>query len=195
MDLHALAEGFALVLNLAYVALAIVQSVWCWPAGFLGAGLTLFVFVQARLYGAAALQLVYMAMMVYGWYEWRRGGEAGGPLEVSRTPPRWRVGLTLAGVVAAAVLGLFLSHRTDAALPVWDGGTTSFSLVAQYMTTRKWIETWLVWILVDVVYVGMLLTQKLHLMAALYSVYIVLAVAGLVSWRRSLGEAPPAMTT
>ncbi len=192
MDAHAVAEALAVVFNLAYVGLAIVQSVWCWPAGFVGAGLTLFVFVQARLYGTAALQLVYMALMVYGWYQWRHGGEKGGRRQVSRTPRRWRIGLCVAGAAFAAVLGLFLAQRTDAALPVWDAGTTSFSLVAQFMTTRKWIGTWLVWIVVDTVYVGMLVSQELHLMAALYLAYLVLAVVGLLSWRRSLRGAPAA---
>ncbi len=192
MDTPAVAEALALVFNLAYVGLAIVQSVWCWPAGFVGAGLTLFVFVQARLYGTAALQLVYMALMVYGWYQWRHGGEKGGRCQVSRTPRRWRIGLGVAGATFAAALALFLAQRTDAALPVWDAGTTSFSLVAQFMTTRKWIETWLVWIVVDAVYVGMLVSQELHLMAALYLAYLVLAVVGLLSWRRSLRGAPAA---
>lgn len=192
MDTPTVAEALALVFNLAYVVLAIVQSVWCWPAGFFGAGLTLFVFVQARLYGGAALQLVYMAVMVYGWYEWRHGGEKGGRLEVSRTPRRWRIGLSVAGAAFAAALALFLAQRTDAALPIWDAGTTSFSLVAQFMTTRKWIETWLVWIVVDTVYVGMLVSQELHLMAALYLAYIVLAAVGFLSWRRSLRGAAAA---
>ena len=186
MDAPAAAEAAALVLNLAYVALAIVQSVWCWPAGFFGAALTLVVFVQARLYAAAVLQLGYMALMVYGWYEWRRGGESGGGVQVSRTPRRFWIGLAVAGAALAVPLGLFLAHRTDAALPAWDAGTTSFSLVAQFMTARKWIETWLVWVLVDAVYVGMLVTQALNLMAALYSIYIVMAIVGWVTWRRSL---------
>ena len=192
MDTPAVAEALALVFNLAYVGLAIVQSVWCWPAGFVGAGLTLFVFVQARLYGTAALQLVYMALMVYGWYQWRHGGEKGGRRQVSRTPRRWRIGLGVAGAAFAAALALFLAQRTDAALPIWDAGTTSFSLVAQFMTTRKWIETWLVWIVVDTVYVGMLVSQELHLMSALYLVYVVLAVVGFLSWRRSMRGAPVA---
>ena len=194
MDAHAVAETLALVFNLAYVGLAIVQSVWCWPAGSVGAGLTLLVFVQARLYGTAALQLVYIALMIYGWYEWRHGGEKGGRLQVSRAPRRWRVGLCVAGAAFAAVLGLFLSHRTDAALPFWDAGTTSFSLVAQFMTTRKWIETWLVWIVVDAVYVGMLVSQELHLMSALYLAYLALAIVGFLGWRRSLRGAPAAVT-
>ena len=150
----------------------------------------LLVFLDARLYGAMALQGVYMVLMVYGWYEWRHGGEEGGRLAVSRTPTRWRLSLGFAGTVFAVALGLFLKYRTDAALPFWDAGTTSFSLVAQFMTTRKWIENWLVWIVVDAVYVGMLVSQQLHLMAALYVAYLVLAVMGLVKWQRSLHTKP-----
>ena len=195
MDVSSISEALALVFNLAYVVLAIFQSVWCWPAGLVGAGLTLVVFLHARLYGAMALQGVYIALMVYGWHTWRHGGKEGSELAVSRTPARWRLVLASAGLAFAAALGLFLWHRTDAALPFWDAGTTSFSLVAQFMTTRKWLESWLVWIVVDAVYVGMLLSQQLHLMTALYLAYLVLAVLGFVKWRRSLrgehtGETP-----
>ena len=192
MDLYTLAEALAVAFNLAYVVLAIFQSVLCWFAGFVGAALTLVVFLHARLYGATALQVVYMALMVYGWYEWRHGGEQGGELDVSRTPARWRLGLGAAGLAFAVGLGLFLKHGTNAALPFWDAGTTSFSLVAQFMTTRKWIESWLVWIVVDVVYTGMLVSQQLGLMAALYVGYLVLAVLGYLKWRRSLHAAPEA---
>jgi nicotinamide mononucleotide transporter len=190
MDPYALAEALAVVFNLAYVVLAIFQSVLCWFTGFLGAGLTLVVFLHARLYGATALQVVYMVLMVYGWYEWRHGGEKGGELAVSRTPRRWRLGLGASGLAFAVGLGLFLKHGTDATLPFWDAGTTSFSLVAQFMTTRKWIESWILWIAVDVVYTGMLLSQQLNLMAALYVGYLVLAVLGYLKWRRSFHEAP-----
>lgn len=192
MDLQLTTEGLAVVLTLAYVVLAIVQSVWCWPVGFVGASLTLLVCMNARFYGASALQLVYMALMVYGWYEWRLGGDEGGRLAVSRTPRRWWVGLCIAGAVFATALGVFLTQRTDAALPFWDAGTTSFSLVAQFMTTRKWVESWLVWIAVDAVYVGMFVSRELHLMAALYLALIGFAVAGFLGWSRSLRGAPVA---
>lgn len=195
MDVYAVAEGLALVLTLGYVGLAIVQSVWCWPSGFLGAGLTLVVCLHARLYGMAVLQLVYMALMVYGWHEWRQGGEDGGGLRVSRTPLVWAIGLTVTGALSAVAMGLFLNERTDAVLPFWDAGTTAFSLVAQLMTTRKWIENWLVWLVVDGVYVGMFVSQDLFLMASLYLALIVFAAAGFLQWRRCLRGEHPASTT
>ena len=94
----------------------------------------------------------------------------------------------MAGVALAAGLGIFLRARTDAALPFWDAGTTSFSLVAQFLQTRKWIENWPLWIAVDVVYIRMYIVKSLYLTAGLYALFLVLAGIGLVTWRRSLAE-------
>ncbi len=163
------------------------QNVWCWPVGLVNVSLFIVVFFHARLYGSTALQGVYVALCLYGWYQWLHGGSDHGRLEVSRTPGTWALGLGVTGVAFSIALGLFLWQRTDAVLPFWDAGTTGFSLVAQWMTTRKWIETWLVWIVVDVVYVGMYLSQGLYPTAGLYAAFLVLAVLGLVEWRRSLG--------
>ena len=190
MDPYALGEWSAVVLNLAYVLLAIFQSVLCWIVGLLGAGLSLVVYLHARLYATAALQVVYMALMVYGWYQWRHGGEKEGELRVSWAPTRWRMVLGAAGALLAAGLGFFLHSGTDGALPFWDAGVTSFSLVAQFMTTRKWLESWLLWIAVDAVYTGMMLSQDHGILAAQYVAYLVLAVAGFLKWRRSLDAGP-----
>jgi nicotinamide mononucleotide transporter len=148
------------------------------------------VFFHARLYGAMALQLVYVALSFYGWYEWLHGGEGEGRLAVSRTPAGWVAGLALGGAAFTLALGVFLKLRTDEALPFWDAGTTAFSLVGQWMTTRKWIENWLVWIVVDVVYVGMYLSQRLYPTTLLYAVFLVIAMFGLAEWRRSMNAAP-----
>lgn len=186
MDLYGTCEAAGVALGIVYVVLVIRQSIWCWPAGLVSAALYVLVFLHARIYGAMALQGVYIALMLYGWYEWRPGASPRGRLPVSRTPSRWRLALLVAGAAFALVFGLFLRHRTDAALPFWDAGTTSFSLVAQFMTTRKWIENWLVWIAVDVVYVGMYVSQGLYPTTVLYAAFLVLAVLGFGEWRRSL---------
>jgi nicotinamide mononucleotide transporter len=127
-----------------------------------------------------------VVVSVYGWYEWLYGGEGKGELHVSRTPPSWAAGLAAAGVVATIAFGLFLRHRTDAALPFPDAGTTAFSLVAQWMATRKWLESWLVWVAVDVVYVAMYVSQGLYLTSSLYAVFLVLAFVGVREWRASM---------
>lgn len=165
--------------------LAIRENAWCWPIGIGNALLFLVVYAQARIYGAAALQAVYVAVSVYGWYEWLHGGAAHGRLAVSRTPLRWAAGLALAGCAASVALGLLLKHRTDAALPFPDAAVTAFSLVAQWMATRKWLENWLLWMVLNVANAAICLSQRLYPLAALYAVFLVLAVFGLREWRAS----------
>jgi len=161
------------------------QNAWCWPVGLVNVLVYSLVFRDAKLYADMGLQLVYAALCVYGWWAWLRGAQ-GRPLRVSRTPRRILVPALLLGALFATALGIVLHRHTDAALPFWDAGTTSGSLVAQFLQTRKWIENWPLWIAVDTVYVGMYLAKDLHLTAALYAVFLVLAIFGLASWRRDL---------
>jgi nicotinamide mononucleotide transporter len=162
------------------------QNVWCWPIGIVSVLLFVAVFFNARLYGAMGLQVVYVGLAVYGWQAWVSGGQGHGPLRVSRAAPRVLAAALAAGVVGACALGLWLARRTDEALPLTDAATTSFSLVAQWMQTRKLIENWWLWLVVDIVYVGMNLSQGLFWAATLYAVYTALALAGLREWRRSM---------
>jgi nicotinamide mononucleotide transporter len=184
------AELLAVLFGFVYVWLAIREDARCWPIGIVNVAIYFFVFFHARLYATACLQAVYVALSLYGWRQWLRGGESGGRLAVSSTPRAWAVGLGAAGVLASAGLSLFLKYRTDAALPFPDAATTAFSLVAQWMTTRKWVENWLVWIAVDVVYLGVYFSQGLYLSTGLYAAFLVMAALGYKQWRASMKEGP-----
>lgn len=162
------------------------ENRWCWPVNLVSALLFGVVFWQAKLYADMGLQGVYAALSVYGWYAWAHRDVGGDVLHVSRAPWGVLAAFGAAGVAFAAALGWFLARHTDASLPFWDAGTTSFSLVAQALQTRKWIENWALWIVVDAVYVGVYLVKALPLTAALYGLFIALAALGHVSWRRSL---------
>ena len=134
------------------------------------------------------LQAVYFALSLYGWYEWLYGGENRTELHVSRSSQALGVRLAIIGIACAAILGTLLARFTDAALPYIDSATTSTSLVAQWMMTRKILENWAVWVAVDVVYIAMFVFKRLYLTAGLYAVFLVLAVMGYIQWKRSLAE-------
>jgi nicotinamide mononucleotide transporter len=159
--------------------------------------LFLIVYANARIYGAAGLQAVYVVVSIYGWYQWLHGGAGHGRLAVSRTPARWGGALAAFGVTASLALGLVLKHRTDDALPIADAAVTAFSLVAQWMATRKWLENWLLWMVLNVSNVAICLSQGLYPMSALYAFFFVLAVGGFREWRRSMlvGESVTAAAT
>ena len=179
-------ELLAAIVGAISVWLSVRQNILSWPTAIVNVLLYVLVFREARLYADMGLQVIYAILSVYGWYEWLHGGENRTELHVTRTGPR--LGLILAAIAAAGAvaLGVLLRSATDAALPFMDSFLSSTSLVAQWMMTRKKLENWLVWIAVDVLYVGMFIFKGLYLTAGLYAVFLGLAVAGWIDWRRSL---------
>ena len=181
-------EVLAVITGIISVYLSTRENIWSWPTALVNVALYFVVFYETKLYADMGLQVVYFALSLYGWYEWLYGGENRTELRVSRTSQALGVRLAIIGIACAAVLGTLLARFTDAALPYIDSATTSTSLVAQWMMTRKILENWAVWAAVDVVYIAMFVFKRLYLTAGLYTVFLVLAVMGYVQWKRSLAE-------
>jgi nicotinamide mononucleotide transporter len=181
-------EVLAVITGIISVYLSTRENIWSWPTALVNVALYFVVFYETKLYADMGLQAVYFALSLYGWYEWLYGGENRTELRVSRTARSLGVRLAIIGIACAAILGTLLARFTDAALPYIDSATTSTSLVAQWMMTRKILENWAVWVAVDVVYIAMFIFKRLYLTAGLYAVFLVLAVMGYVQWKRSLAE-------
>ncbi len=179
-------ELVAVVLTLLAVYLTVRQIIWCWPLAMISVALYAMVFYDARLYADMGLQGLYFGLAVYGWWAWLHGGEDHGELEVSLTSPRRRVVLFLVATLGGILLGQTLTRFTNASLPFMDSMLTSFSIAAQWMQTQKLLESWLLWLAVDVFYVGMFLHKELYLTAGLYAIFLVLAAMGFAEWRRSM---------
>ncbi len=178
-------EAVAVVLTLASVIFQIYENIWGWPTTIAGVALYAVVFHHERLYADMGLQGIYIALGIYGWYEWLHGGEARSELTVSNAPLNVQVISYIIGAVLSLVLALILRRTTNAALPFVDSTLTSYSLVAQWMMTKKYIENWIIWIAVDVVYVAMFIYKRLYMTAGLYVVFMVLCVRGYMEWKRS----------
>ena len=176
-------EIVAVIVSVLGVWLTTLRKPLCWPVGLASVILYAKVFFDAKLYSDLLLQGFFAGMIVYGWYGWRRSaGVIGGGVVVGGVPPRgWVTGIA-GGGLGTVLLGGMMAHFTDAAVPWLDAGLTSFSLVAQYWTARRWIENWWVWIAVDVIYTGLFLYKELYLTAGLYAFFIGLAARGLWSW-------------
>ena len=185
-------ELVAALIGAISVWLSVRQNIWSWPTAIVNVVLYSIVFYEAKLYADMGLQVVYAVLSVYGWYEWLYGGAGRTELRVTRTGVRIGAVLALIAAVGSVVLGTALHRGTDAALPYMDASLSSTSLVAQWMMTRKLLENWLVWIAVDVLYVGMFIFKGLYLTAGLYAVFLALAVQGYLGWRRSMAGAAPA---
>jgi len=178
-------EIVAVVVSFAGIWLTASRRMLCWPVSLVACALYFKLFLDVRLYADMVLQALFGIAILYGWIAWARGKDDAGEVVVAPLRPmRALLGLA-AGAAGAVTIGWFTSHHTDAALPWMDAGLSSFSLVAQYWTARRHAESWLLWIGVDTLYVGMFLVKGLALTAGLYAAMIVLAVLGYRQWRRA----------
>lgn len=187
-------ELIAALFGAVSVYLSAREKILSWPTALVNVGLYTAVFFRAKLYADMGLQVIYFVLSAYGWYQWKFGGDRRSELKVSRATRRlW---LRLGGVNLAAWISLafVLSRFTDAQLPWIDSLLSTTSLCAQLLMTRKVAENWLLWIVVDVVYVPMYVGRGLYATAVLYAVFLVLAVIGwrswLASWRHEQRAAP-----
>jgi len=185
-------ELVAVLFGIVSVFLSVREKILSWPTALINVALYFVLFYKTGLYSDMGLQAVYFVLSLYGWYEWLYGGAGRTALTVSRTSARqWGVFVAI-GVAFWAIDGKLTSRLPGVALPYVDAATATTSLIAQYMMTRKLLENWALWILVDVVYIGMFIFKGLYLTAGNYAVYLALAVLGHVAWKRSLNALAPA---
>jgi nicotinamide mononucleotide transporter len=177
-------ELISFILAVITVALNIRQLHWAWLFSIASSATYAVVFYDARLYGDMALQFVFISVSVWGWYQWLHGGaqrEALAVTTLSGSAWAWSIAAWLSGFV---ILALFLAQYTNTDVPNIDGFLTAGSLVGQVLLSRKKVENWIVWIVVDILYVGLYLYKGLTLTAVLYGIFVIMAAFGLAAWYR-----------
>ncbi|WP_337879575.1 nicotinamide riboside transporter PnuC [Rheinheimera sp.] len=179
-------ELLAVLSALAYVLLALKQSLWCWPAAMLSTLLYSHIMWHSALLSDALLQIYYAGMALYGWYHWRRlqqqPGQPRGMTEWS-----WSVHARLIGLTASAglVLGYLMSRYTQADFAWVDAQTTTFSVMATFLVARKVVSNWLYWLVIDAVCIYVYIEKHLYFTTALFVLYTLIALAGFFLWRQS----------
>ncbi|MBB5017622.1 nicotinamide mononucleotide transporter [Chitinivorax tropicus] len=181
------AEVLGFVTGIACVALVWRQNIWNYPIGIANSALLLMLFVDARLFADAILQILFIALGLRGWWEWLHGIHGEGPLQVARAGHRELWLAALIGLALQAVMWPALWYVKGGA-PFLDALVTSLSLVAQGLMNRKRLESWLVWVVVDLVSIPLYVSKDLYLVALLYGLFLVMACHGFVVWRRALGD-------
>lgn len=183
-------ELTALVLSVITVVLNIRQMHWAWLFAIASSAVYGIVFFNARLYGDMGLQGVFIAVSVWGWYQWLYGGEQHAPLEASWSSREGWIGGIAGWLLLFVAIGYALRTMTDSDVPHIDGFLTAGSLLGQLLLSRKKVENWIVWIVVDVLYVGLYIHKDLYATAVLYAAFVVMAVFGWRAWARAAGGKP-----
>ena len=182
-----LLEASGLVFGLLCVLFLIKEKVWTWPLGIIYVLISFVIFFEAKLYADLILHVFFLFMNIYGWYYWVYGRvdmEKEVPVTTTVLP-------TLLMILGISVVGIFVSGQllttfTDADLAYWDSTTSVLSISAMWLSARKKIENWWIWLFVDILATGIYAYKGLYFYSTLYFIYIFLAIAGYRSWEKSL---------
>lgn len=177
-------EIFAVIISLIGVILTIRRNMWCWLFNFFAFVLYAYLFYEFKLYGETILQFFFMVVNLYGFYYWLKGKREDHQVRIERIALSKVLLQMLIAAAGGVIFGLLLHFFTDAALPLLDSQLAAFSLLATYWTSRKHISTWILWIFVNIVYVGMFVYKDLFLTAGLYSAFVGLSVFGWWQWQQ-----------
>lgn len=187
MELKLILQIVGVTLGLLYLWLEYRANTWLWVVGMLMPCVHSVLYFRSGLYADFAMQIYYIAAGLYGLTAWLIGDKRKErKLEIAHTPLRLVVPLVVIYAVLHIAIYFILVHLTDSSVPFWDSMTTAMSMVAMWMLSRKYMEQWLVWCVVDAVTVGLYLYKGIPLTAGLYTLYTALAIAGYLRWKREI---------
>ena len=179
-------EIFGLSTGTLSIALLIRQNIWTWPVGIAYTLASLYIFFTAKLYADFALHVLFLIMSSYGWYYWLHGNSRfDSELPVSSESKKvLAYSIIICSFIIILTSNLFIIY-TDADIPYWDNTTSCLSVLAIWLQSRKKIESWIFWLIIDILSVGIYFYKGLYFYSLLYSIYVVMAFLGYVTWLES----------
>lgn len=178
-------EVLAALFGLANILLIVRRSVWNFPAALIMVTLTGVVLWEAKLYSDAGLQAFFFIVNILGWVLWARNRGAAGEIMVDRLGAAGQIVWIALAMAATYGWGLFMALNTDATNPWWDASVAMLSIAAQILMTRRYINNWHWWIVVNILSIGLYWHKQLYVFTGLYVIFLGMAVWGLIEWRRA----------
>ena len=179
-----LLEWVGTITGFACVYLAARQNIWNWPVAIISVIAYSILFYEYQLYGDAVLQIYFMGTSFYGWYYWIKRKESD-KKPIAKLSNAGIIKVVISGILLTFLMGWFLDSYTDTNVPYADGFCTAISFIAQFLMTRKILQNWILWIIVDICYVPLYLYKDLMLTAILYTLFLALAVMGYLDWKKT----------
>lgn len=172
------------VIGLFYLWFEYKASIWLWPVSVIMPAVYILVYYRAGLYADSGISVYYLLAGIYGWLVWLRHAPGKPEKPITFTPFRLVLPLSVILCVVFVLIGKVLEAYTDSTVPWWDSFTTALSVVAMWMLAHKYVEQWLVWLVVDVVSCGLYIYKDLYFTSFLYGLYALIAFFGYLKWKQ-----------
>lgn len=177
-------EALAVLLAVAYLLLAMRQSLWCWPAAFVSTLIYTILFFDAALLMDSVLNAYYLLMAIYGWYSWKYGNKNKEELDINSWGMMRNIQIIALLTLVSIGFGYVMDNYTRADFAYLDSATTVFAVFSTYMLAKKILENWLYWIVIDAVSIYIYIQKAFYLTAGLFIFYTILAFFGYLQWKR-----------
>ncbi|MCK8142391.1 nicotinamide riboside transporter PnuC [Flavobacterium sp. I-SCBP12n] len=179
-------EIFGTVFGFLAVYFTIKENILCWYFGLVQVIVYCFVFYTSKLYSDMILHVIYIFLQIFGWYNWKYGGDNKSTLRITLiTKAALWIVLTF---ISTLILGYFMQTKTDASFPYPDAFITIASLVAQYLMIKKVLGSWIFWIVVDVAAIFVYFYKSLYFTTGLYFLFLIMAIIGYLQWKKAYKE-------
>lgn len=184
---NSLIETAGMLTGLIAVYLQVKQKVWLWPVYIINVSIYIYIYYNSRLYADMSLMVYYLVVSVYGWYNWLKGkrDDQSEPLPVRKMQKKYYLLLVLIEIALFTLMVLILKHLTNSTTPYRDALVTSLSFIATWLLAKKYIENWIIWLIADVISIELYIYKKLYPTTVLFIVLSIMAVIGLISWKKS----------
>lgn len=178
-------EIIAVIFSLICVYLTVKKNVWAWGTGLIGVSAYAYVFFQSKLYADFTLQFFFFVQGLYGWYNWVHNKDnVTKELKTAYLSIKEYLIYGFSMIISYIIIVYLLSTYTDSHLPYVDSFVSILSLFANWLLAKRKIENWILWIIADVVFIGLFIIKELYLSAGLYTIFLIMAIIGLIKWRK-----------
>ncbi len=178
-------EFTAVFLAVVYLILAIKQNLWCWVAAFFSTLIYSILFFDVSLLMDSALNVYYLIMAIYGWYSWKYGNllVKQNELNISSYNLKKHIEIIISLSIISLILGFIMANYTSADFAYLDSATTVFAVFTTYMLTKKVLENWIYWIIIDALSIYIYINKGFYLTAILFAFYTILAFVAYKKWK------------
>ena len=176
-------EWLAASLGIAYVLLASKTIIWCWPAALISTFIYTLLFWEGQLPMQAALNVYYMGMAVYGFWLWQKHTQPEDNLTITQRPLTFHLAFIATGLLFTLIIGLYLANMPNARLPYLDAAVTVFSVMNTLLMAKKILESWLYWIVINLLAITLYFQTGYYVTIIMFSVYFILAFYGYRNWK------------